>query len=150
MELIRAEHLGFTGTRRGMTPEQRRTLAVILRKYRGWSISHGDCVGADAELHCLARELGFGDDLIWVHPPEDDRYRAYCEAPPGRIFRPRPYSERDCDIAAASVRLVAAPAEAGEQPRGGVWYTVRHARKLGRPVKIILPSGKVRREGWWK
>lgn len=131
-----------------MTREQLATLRIVLRKHPGWWLSHGDCVGADEQFHRAARLLGFDDDSIWVHPPEDDRLRANCGAPPGRIFRPRPYEVRNMEIVDLCARLVAAPAEAREQPRGGTWFTVRYARSIGRPIKIILPSGKVRNERW--
>lgn len=142
------ERLGFTGTRQGMTREQLATLRIVLRKHAGWWLSHGDCVGADEQLHHVAHGLGFDDDSIWIHPPEEDRLRAFCGAPPGRIFRPRPYKIRNMEIADLCARLVAAPAEASEQRRGGTWFTVRYARHLGRPIKIILPNGRVRNEGW--
>lgn len=131
-----------------MTRGQLATLRIILRKHLDWWLSHGDCVGADERFHYTARELGFDDDSIWVHPPEDDRFRANCEAPPGRIFRPRPYKIRNMEIVDLCARLVAAPAEDHEQPRGGTWFTVRCARLIGRPIKIILPNGKVRSERW--
>lgn len=142
------QRLGFTGTRHGMTPEQKRTLRIVLRKHEGWWLSHGDCLGADEEFHRIARRLGFDSNSIWIHPPARSELRAHCEAPPGRIFLPKTYKERDRVIVEMSARVLAAPAEAEEQLRGGTWFTVRCARELGRPVKIILPNGRVRREMW--
>jgi hypothetical protein len=140
--------LGFTGTRHGATPDQLRTLRVVLRKHPRWWLDHGDCVGVDAQVHVLAREMGFSDNAIWVHPPDDARLRAHCKAPPGRIFLPKPYMVRNRDIVDIAHKLIAVPAETAEQMRSGTWATVRYARSLKRPIKIILPSGKVRNEGW--
>jgi hypothetical protein len=41
--------------------------------------------------------------------------------------------------------LIAAPAEPEEQLLSGTWSTVRFARKLGKPVFLILPDGTVNR-----
>ena len=139
------EHVGFTGTRAGMTPEQRRTLRIVLNKFPDCWLHHGDCVGADAEAHAIATAL---KREIILHPPDVDDLRAWCKAPPGRIMIPRPYLVRNKHIVGNTHRLIAAPAEAVEQRRSGTWSTVRYARSRGKPIKIILPSGKVRNEGW--
>lgn len=140
-------HIGFTGTAASMTPEQRRTLAIVLRKYSGW-FHHGDCVGADEQAHNLvAGELSHQYRII-IHPPENPRKRAWCKTEPGWLMIERPYLFRNKCIVQQCQRLVATPREASEQQRGGTWLTVRYARSLGKPIKIILPNGRVRNERW--
>jgi hypothetical protein len=51
--------IGFTGTRYGMTPDQRSAIARLIAETAGpepFFAHHGDCIGADAEFHelCLA------------------------------------------------------------------------------------------------
>ena len=53
---------------------------------------------------------------------------------------------RNTIIAHRSERLVACPHEAEERRRGGTWMTVRLARRQGRPVTLILPSGEIKEE----
>jgi hypothetical protein len=133
--------VGFTGTSRGMTPAQREAVRQWL-----WSaltfleeVHHGDCVGADAEFHELAR--WYGVDVI-LHPPEDPKARAWCKGAV-RSLPERPYLERNRDIAGACSTLLAAPHQVPMITRSGTWATVRHGMKLGRRVVIFTPSGEV-------
>ncbi|HMG12582.1 MAG TPA: hypothetical protein VK571_05385 [Gemmatimonadaceae bacterium] len=68
------KHIGFTGTRFGMTDNQHSEVAFLLAMLGGFDIlitsHHGDCIGSDAEFHELARRCGA---LVEVHPgPAND------------------------------------------------------------------------------
>ena len=90
-------HVGFTGTRNGCTPEQLKTLKFLLEeiknKYKECWFHSGDCVGADSEANTLANSLGY---VTWIHPPVDDKLRAYGKA--HHILEPRTYFARNRDI----------------------------------------------------
>lgn len=129
--------IGFTGTRRGMTTEQRLSLARLLRGWTG-EFHHGDCVGSDAQAHNIAERLGF---QIIVHPPENTSMRAFKSA--SIAMDPLPYLVRNRRIVDATERLIAAPMELSERLRSGIWSTVRYARKVGRPVAVIMSDGTV-------
>ncbi|WP_143271556.1 hypothetical protein [Bradyrhizobium mercantei] len=134
-------NIGFSGTSKGMTGAQKTALRTILADVKG-ELHHGDCIGADAEAHEIAEECGL---LPILHPPTNHTKRAWCSSP-SHLMRPeRPYLTRNRDIVDDTVALIAAPAEFDEQPRGGTWYTVRYARKCGKPIALILPDGLVRR-----
>ena len=45
--------IGFTGTRQGMTAEQKSALRNLLDGGAG-DFHHGDCIGADSEAHGIA------------------------------------------------------------------------------------------------
>lgn len=128
---------GFTGTRRGMTEAQRETVRKLTAT-EFQIVRHGDCVGADAEMHSIARSNG---QWIVGHPPVDKRLRAFCVV--DELWQPKPYFERNRDIVDHSGWLVATSAETAEQPKGGTWWTVRYARQVGRPVSIVWPDGTV-------
>lgn len=161
-------HVGFTGTREGMTLSQWESLRDFMERYRvqfeehfvdGRLIfHHGDCVGADAEAHLLALETGW--DVV-VHPPEDPKERAWCASSDESELAnavhegmgygdelavvelpPRPYLDRNTDIVVESAMLVACPKEVEEQLRSGTWATVRAAERLGRLVVVVLPDGE--------
>lgn len=138
--------VGFTGTRAGMTPEQRVGVLDILGLHRGEGakFSHGDCVGADEEAHFIAMDLGY---IVHVWPPDLSKARAFTTG--HFIHAPRPYRVRDQSIVMMSGVLVATPAgpEHDEaQRRSGTWMTVRMARKRGIQIYIIWPDGTIERE----
>ena len=132
-------HIGFTGTREGMSPKQYDMLAEILSGLVHTFSSdpcrlvlhHGDCAGADSEGHDLAAELGF-----WTvaHPPTNPKYRAFCAA--DEILPELPYLARDRAIVDACDRLLVAPL-GPHAPRSGTWYTHDYAESLKRPITIL-------------
>lgn len=132
-------HIGFTGTRAGMTHVQAAGVAELIRGY-GW-LHHGDCDGSDKQVHGIAGEIGM---MTESHPPSNPALRAYCKA--DIINEPKPYLDRDRDIVDATCRLIAAPAGMTEELRSGTWTTVRYARRVGKPVTIVFPDGSVRDE----
>jgi hypothetical protein len=136
--------LGFTGTRAGMKVRQLRCvgqamLCHCIVEYLPVEFHHGDCIGADEQVHKLARALWF---KVFVHPPDNDEKRAFCRATPERMSSPKPYLLRNKDIVDQTTILIAAP-KGNEEKHSGTWATVRYARKLNRPIYICYPDGKL-------
>jgi len=133
-------HIGFTGTRKGMTQSQLNRVDDFLDNmddvgsgsYR-WA-HHGDCIGADAEFHVLAKESGY---RVYGHPPIKDDLRAFCDFDIAML--PYPYLKRNRDIVDNSDVLIVVPEQTEEQPKGGTWSTYRYAKKLGRDIYLVLP-----------
>jgi hypothetical protein len=129
--------LGFTGTRRGMTADQR--ISVLARARHFGSeicLRHGDCKGADAEMHRIGRDL---DWYIIGHPPLHEKDRAWCVC--NRTEAPLYYLDRNRAIVDACDELIATPAAMVEELRSGTWMTIRYAQRLRVPVTIIYPDG---------
>lgn len=132
--------VGFTGTREGMTPEQR----VSMSKWLHWNrtritaVHHGDCIGADAEFHALAKYLY--NRWTVIHPPDKDTYRAFCKGDEYRL--PAPYLVRNRAIVDEAELLLATPATFEEEIRSGTWTTIRYGRKRSKPVVVIKPDGE--------
>jgi hypothetical protein len=138
--------IGFTGTQRGATEAQSETLLSALIGFREAGVlwmENGDCIGADDDAGRVWRILG---GKVSLHPPTNDSKRAWMTA--HRQANPKPYLDRNRGIVDASTVVVATPGEADEQPRGGTWYTIRYARKKGKPLMIITPDGKFTLERW--
>lgn len=138
-------HLGFTGTREGMTAEQIAAVTSLvrsmLRTYGELVAHHGDCIGADSDFHHICRSNGVP---IHLHPPSNDAMRASCDF--DIISNPLPYLVRNQAIVDAADRMIACPAEPAEKSRGGTWATVRMARRAKKKIAIVQPDGKIRIE----
>lgn len=141
--------VGFTGTQDGLPAVQAEALEALLVAWRPQphrdvdEFHHGDCVGADAQAHAIARRLGW---RIVGHPPCDPRKRAFCDFDEERA--PAPYLVRNAAIVIAVEAMIATPRQAVEQRRSGTWSTIRRARAMNRAIAIVLPNGEYRTEGW--
>jgi hypothetical protein len=129
--------IGFTGTSHGMTEEQSTTVVDLLGQLGATELHHGDCIGADAQAHNLARSLKI---RIVVHPPIESIKRAFCQG--GHVAERFKYLQRNKHIVDASHVLIAAP-RTSETLRSGTWSTVRYARKQSRTIYVIHPDGRI-------
>lgn len=123
--------LGITGNRGRITGYQYKQMRELIEDPAVLAIRHGDCKGADEISHGIALAAG---KHIFIHPPLDKRYRAFCTGPPEQvtILKQRPYLWRNTDIVMESHRIAAFPGTAKEVLRSGSWTTIRRARANGR------------------
>lgn len=146
--------VGVTGSRDGPTEAQKFSGAFLLGncatiqlpeydEITPNELHHGDCIGVDEWAHNLLTSYGF---KTVAHPPENRRFRAFCKADECRITLP--YLKRNRNIVEECDVLLAMPKTSAEVLRSGTWATVRHARKLGRPVVIVWPDGKATYDRW--
>lgn len=134
--------LGVTGSRLGASPAQLAIAALVISGLHRFCvqlerIDHGDCVGADAQIHEMARAAGL---YVVGHPPRYSGSRAFCafdvELPPAE------FNDRNRSIVDATHRLLALPETVENQRlRSGTWSTVRYATKKRRPVLIVYRDG---------
>ena len=125
--------VGFSGSRYGMTPLQQKRFKAMLAptfalKHPAASrdeFHHGDCKGSDAEAHTIIR-LKWPHVHIVVHPPEQDRLRAFCEG--DEILDPLPYLTRNRRIVQQTNFLIGCPIHIGRRA-GGTWRTIEYARQ---------------------
>jgi hypothetical protein len=125
--------VAMTGSQSGATPAQLDWFRQRLVALGATELRHGDCIGADALAHTVARELGL---RVVIHPPSNAAKRAYCNA--DLILPARPYLDRNRDLVDAAAHLLALP-DGPERQRSGTWSTVRYAQRIGRPVEVELP-----------
>ena len=129
--------IGFTGTRYGMNETQFELIHEYLDNEEKFEIHHGDCNGVDAEVACLAKELGH---YIVSHPPTSSALRAYTDY--DEIREPLGYLERDRKIVESTDFLIVVPHTDEWQSRGGTWYTHDYAVKKNKMVDVLYPSGR--------
>lgn len=137
--------IGFTGTREGMTPNQRSQFWSFILRFPPDLFRHGVCVGADSQAVNIVRQLTprpkifghFGD----IPGMTCDIATGWCDdtAPP------EPCLVRNRHIVDGSDMLIACP-KGPEERRSGTWATVRYARKQGKRILIIWPDGTITEE----
>jgi hypothetical protein len=111
-------------------------LAQGFRKLR-----HGDCIGGDAQLARIAKDLGY---YLIAHPghpkdPNETKYRAFTDFN-DEIREIKPFIVRDKDMVDGAGLLLAAPYQDYEVTRSGTWTTVRYAKNEGVTVAFVYPS----------
>lgn len=143
-----ARHFGFTGTREGVLAAQRRALHHLFATLEAESfvtLHHGGCVGADESAHRAWAAEQWPWHRILIHSPTDAALFAKQFTGEVWILPPKPYLVRNRDIVNASEMLVACP-NGPEKQRSGTWSTIRYARRIGRPVVIVMPDGSIIRD----
>lgn len=142
--------VGFTGTRRGLTAPQLVALRRLLFSAPIGELHHGGCIGADDQADTMAHDLriprlvypsSIGPNALISIEQRTARGRSFGFTVGGVAFRPADLPlVRNREIVDACDVLIACPS-GPEQIRSGTWYTVRYARKIGRPVVLIFPEG---------
>lgn len=144
-------HIGFTGSREGMTDNQHKAVRYLLEQFSqnivpvswpGPQYSHvfhdGDCIGSDDIAHGLALDLGY---YCEIHPSNLKKFSAGNSL----HFRHSAKSplDRNLDIVIASHKIIATPKECEEQLRSGTWATIRYATSYHKPLYIVYPTGEI-------
>lgn len=132
----------FTGTRSGMTPQQKQLLRDWLDRHKS-SISfaaHGCCTGSDIEFHKMVREVCGSGVYIAIYP-STSKTRAPIPEDANFVAKPADPLVRNKDIVRAGHDvLVATPKTLYEVLRSGTWAAIRFARKMKVPIVILPPA----------
>jgi len=148
--------LGFTGSRLFNPlrfPVQHIAFGVAIADFglEFTEFHHGDCQGADVYFQRRIMEIYNGLDIKFVlHPPHTPSLRAYASKEFGpehcyMVLPEKTYLDRNKDIVAACDHLLAIPI-GPEISRSGTWSTIRHARRLRKPITIITDCGTITKE----
>lgn len=136
--------IGFTGTRNGMTDQQKETVRqllndalIMLGPFTGL---HGDCVGADADFDALCTEYGI---QTACRPCTIDSMRAHTGAI--QIAPPKPPMQRNRDIVADADVMIACPPNYERIKTGsGTWATIGFSQRAGKQLHVVFPDGNLR------
>jgi hypothetical protein len=134
--------VGFTGTRRGMSEQQKiGTKAILLAIGCFQPIAyglHGDCLGADADFDAICKELNIPTK---IRPCTYTHMRANCDAP--EVAEALPPMQRNRLIVADSDVMIANPPSESKLKHGGTWATVGFSRRDSKKLFIVTPVGTV-------
>lgn len=140
-------NLAFTGTRKGMSALQYKTVLSLVKELEPDWAGHGDCIGADNDFHkicIIVRGSITSPDPPKIHIfPSNAGTRAHNED--YDIIEPeRDSLVRNRHMAKWCQKLIATPKEENEIIRSGTWATVRYGRRERRVIYLVLPNGKIR------
>lgn len=136
-------YVAFTGTQRGMTPQQKDAIREFLTGVRFVAV-HGGCIGADADFHDICIKSSECEGVI-IHPSNISS-KTMVIAKNAKIVwvhEPKPPLSRNYAIVNGCSVLVAAPKELRMTLRSGTWATVRYARQQKKPIVIVGPDGNL-------
>lgn len=139
-------HIGFTGTREGMSNLQMHNIILALEALRSpYILHHGACIGADQQMHELvANEHGF--KRIVVHPGLVKSQLQMAKPWFSRDTREaKPPLDRNRDIVNECDIVLAAPLGLQELVQSGTWYTIRYARKHHKMLRVVYRDGTIGR-----
>ena len=132
--------VGFTGTRRGMTLQQRSTVLRLLVQIKPALGVHGDCLGADKDFDdiCMALKIP-----CRIRPCTIENMRAWCHS--DDITAPKPPMQRNRDIVADCSTLIACPPNTTPiKSHSGTWATVKFGLRAGVGVILVYPDGQTK------
>jgi len=136
--------VGFTGTRKGMTKEQKDSVTLLLLQVNASEVHHGGCYGADIDFDDICYYLKLGVARV-VHPSDlNGTHGRWHET--SRVREEFPPLERNYHIVEESDTLIAAPSSRVEAVRSGTWHAVRYARRRKKLLYIVYPDGDVVKE----
>ena len=147
-----SETIGFTGTRNGMTDQQKHVVNQILHRLQPEWCVHGDCIGADTDFHqicVLLRENSPEQFKIRIRPCDITSMRAGNNDYDDEMPVKKPLV-RNRDIVTDADLQIGTPSSCKEILRSGTWATLRQARKTGKPLVIVWPDGAVHWENFEK
>lgn len=142
--------IGFTGTRTGMTDQQKEVVRKCLKHFLSAKtielehVIHGDCIGADAQFSAIATALHVP---VWVRPSNIEDTRAH--SPNIAVtYPPEAPLDRDKKIVSDAHIMIATPKQFKPLMRSGTWTTIRYTIKASKggclkPLIVIYPDGTV-------
>lgn len=134
--------VGVTGTRHGMTDAQRKNVFDWLSTRFGMvELHHGDCIGVDVQVACIAENIYNTPRKIVCHPPVDSKHRAFHES--DEIKEEFTHFARNRNIVNSVDILLVVPFQNEWHSKGGTWYTHDYAKKQHKKIIIFYPDGRI-------
>ena len=139
--------IAFTGTRQGMTNDQKSSVFALLTDLMPDFTLHGCCRGADVDFNDLV--LRHRTDLnpnvrIHGHPSEstynsDDQCSDLCEGMDYTAPMGKPLSRNALMVKNAEL-VIGCPPNYENVLRSGTWSTIRKAKRKDKVI-IVFPDG---------
>lgn len=141
--------IGFSGTRNGMTREQRERVHALLAvlgeqaQSEGRTVVglHGDCVGADAHFDAICRELGIATNCRPCTLGDMRARTGAHEIAPEEAPMQRNRAIVADVLARGGVLIACPPNYTSIRSGSGTWATFRFAERAGVRRILVFPDG---------
>ncbi len=143
-------HVGITGTREGLTAQQRTEVRWHLGQWLIFALDgvptfhHGGCIGADRDFHQAVRDVYGRVARIIIHPASDQPERLCDWADADELRPPARSLERNrhiVDSITIGSSLIAGPKSRLPEWRSGTWSTIWYAEQKGSGAIFFWPDG---------
>jgi hypothetical protein len=135
--------IGITGTRSGMSPEQKIQFIKLIDKLKPTSFIDGCCIGVDEETYLIVKEMGIqtiGRPGYSALTQENiNEFRSVYQR--DIMHMAQTHFARNRDIVKESDIMIAIPYELNG--KGGTNYTIDYSIKMKKPLYIILRNGEI-------
>lgn len=131
-----------TATRAGLTAPQRFVARSLVGASAITVLIHGAARGGDSILHDIAGLMGVPRD---IHPANDvpSNLSALDLTPADTVNDGAPALVRNRTMVDKGEVLWAFPRLYVEERRSGTWAAIRYARKVGKPIWLVWPDGRL-------
>lgn len=130
--------VAITGTRQGLSLQQKATLELWLAFHPLNCLCHGAAYGTDEYLAVRANE---GTHVIAFPCNLKGQTSEKAIQASDEVFDAEPPLERNRAMVDYAMELIAFPRLMEEEQRSGTWATIRYARRRNVPVTIFWPDG---------
>ncbi len=137
--ITRMLRIGFTGTRHGMTDDQKKEFKKLITSKEFEEFHHGMCEGSDEQAHHII-ETDKPEVKRTGHPPKYTG--SMVDVPCHVLMKPADYLTRNHNIVDTTDILIATP-DIKEKTSSGTWSTIRYARKKEKKIYIIHKNGRI-------
>lgn len=135
-------HLGFIGSRIGMSREQKKVANIIIGGTSARYIHHRDYQGTDQQIHDLADMKCH--KVIIVHPGNINGQRAFCPVAIGRHLCPMPSLARNVQfVKDIDCLIIMLPSNNSVEIGTSTDVIIQTMKKAGKPIVLVRRDGTI-------
>jgi len=137
----------ITGTRRGLTFEQKEMAIVLLQPDD--ILIHGAADGVDSEIHVLGNNWCMDKIIYPANDVPSNIHNLWIKSNRDFVCLPLPALARNRVMVENCDLVLGFPKNFFEELRSGTWAALRYANKTNKPYLIVWPDGSIGQLDKW-